>query len=682
MTGTATTNGTSAAQADAILTARGLEPIDSQRDEREILGAALLDLRAYRAIRGLGITASMFSDSAHAAIWRSIHKAERELGEGAEDIADDPEKGMRSRWIEHCQRAVQAIMKVTAQEARTLCLGFAELVVSPASVVRIAAPGLLEAHRRREELLAAHAAMEAALEDRPTENAALRLMSLERPLKRDRTAAPKRRGFPVDQLPAGVARFVSEMTSALGLEDASFTAVACLGVVAGACGGRWSVTIKRGYTVPLTLWVGLVGESGSKKSPALEACLKPLRDIQSRHWAAHREAQATFEREQKSRRRSRDAAMDASVEPEAPIAWRCLADDATVEALGRILQDNAHGVLIAADELGGFLMGLGRYTNARGADEGRMLGCFDGSALTVDRKGDGTVHIPRACVSILGGIQPGTLTRAFGPAQRDGGMLARFLLVHPPDRAGRWSDAEPSIKAIEGWALTIEALAGIACDGDEQDRPMPHRLELEPEAREMLARFHDEIAVVMDATDDGHLRSHLSKLRGGIVPRLAGLLHLIGVVERGGDPLAPEARTITAATMSAAVEIGRWFRAEAELIYGRFHEPEQEALERSLVEYIQRQEGGRITARGLHRGMSKRFKNTEQADRALRELAKAGRGRFEMVQGKTGRPATWFILKDENPEMAGEGDDTGEGSGGSGGGSGGSGGSGGGETSR
>jgi hypothetical protein len=66
-------------------------------------------------------------------------------------------------------------------------------------------------------------------------------------------------------------------------------------------------------------------------------------------------------------------------------------------------------------------------------------------AYTYDRIGRGTLHIRAACVSVLGGIQPGPLERylreVFG-GRGDDGLIQRFQLAVWPDVAGRWRNVD------------------------------------------------------------------------------------------------------------------------------------------------------------------------------------------------------------------------------------------------
>ena len=120
--------------------------------------------------------------------------------------------------------------------------------------------------------------------------------------------------------------------------------------------------------------------------------------------------------------------------PTEPVPWRCLCDDTTVEAVAVLLLQNWRGLLMARDELAAWLGGFDRYAQGKGGDVPKWLEMHGGRSIMVDRKtGDRkTIYVPRAAVSVTGGIQPATLQRALGRAYFENGLAARLLLACPP----------------------------------------------------------------------------------------------------------------------------------------------------------------------------------------------------------------------------------------------------------
>ena len=113
---------------------------------------------------------------------------------------------------------------------------------------------------------------------------------------------------------------------------------------------------------------------------------------------------------------------------------RYVVNDSTVEKLGELLNENPNGVLLFRDELSGWL----RTMDREGHENDRAFFCesWNGTGSYVyDRIGRGTVYIPAACLSLLGGIQPGPLQgylqEVFGRGATDNGLIQRFQLMEP-----------------------------------------------------------------------------------------------------------------------------------------------------------------------------------------------------------------------------------------------------------
>ena len=99
-----------------------------------------------------------------------------------------------------------------------------------------------------------------------------------------------------------------------------------------------------------------------------------------------------------------------------PVCERYVTTDTTIEALAAMLAGQFDGLLVSRDELAGWLGGMAEYKGGKGSDLGHWLACWSGVPLTVDRKTGAVkmLHVPRAAVSIVGGIQPGVLQGAIG----------------------------------------------------------------------------------------------------------------------------------------------------------------------------------------------------------------------------------------------------------------------------
>ena len=126
---------------------------------------------------------------------------------------------------------------------------------------------------------------------------------------------------------------------------------------------------------------------------------------------------------------------------------RNVVQDTTVEALVPLLMDNPRGLLLARDELNGWFGSFDRYASGKGgADEAHWLSMHSGNSFVVDRKTSDrtTLRVPRAFVSITGGIQPKILQRVLGTKHIESGLAARILFTNPPRKRKRLPKAKIS----------------------------------------------------------------------------------------------------------------------------------------------------------------------------------------------------------------------------------------------
>jgi hypothetical protein len=85
--------------------------------------------------------------------------------------------------------------------------------------------------------------------------------------------------FPTEALPLPLRTFVEQASAAIGC-DPSFVALPALSVVASLIGNSRTVRLKRDWFEPSVVWTGIVGDSGTLKSPAIAAAVGPLYRLQ------------------------------------------------------------------------------------------------------------------------------------------------------------------------------------------------------------------------------------------------------------------------------------------------------------------------------------------------------------------------------------------------------------------
>lgn len=455
--------------------------------------------------------------------------------------------------------------------------------------------------------------------------------------------------FPVDALPRPLDAFVDAAAKAM-VCDPSYIALPLLAAQAAAIGSTRRVVVKRGWSEPAIIWAAIVGESGTTKTPAFKLVVKPIRELQREALQLHGDdieqyetALAHYEKDLGRWRREKGNS-DPPEKPEQPQAVRYIVSDTTVEALAPLLRANPRGLLLARDELAGWLGSFDRYAAGKaGCDSAHWLSVHNGESLIVDRKTGPTktIFVPQAYVSVCGGIQPGILHRALGTEHRESGLAARLLLTCPPRRSKRWTDADIDPAAESEFARLLARQYDLQPTTGDDGQPAPVYVGMAADAKRLWVDFYNAHAQEQVELTDV-LSAAWSKLES-YAARLALIIHHARWAADDDSLQNPD--RIDADSMARAVTLVQWFKHEARRVYGMLGESDEQRDTRQLVEWIARK-GGAVTARELQQGPRRYRGAQETAEAALEELVKAGIGTWQDVpttpQG--GRPARVFQL--------------------------------------
>jgi 5S rRNA maturation endonuclease (ribonuclease M5) len=437
---------------------------------------------------------------------------------------------------------------------------------------------------------------------------------------------------PLTLLPSVLQEYVHAAAESLNV-DVSFLFLPMLGALASAIGNARSILLKRGFVQPPIIWTGIIGRSGERKSPALEAACFPImeheqelvRQNENAH-SAYLEELAQWESESKKLR---------GAKPREPAWLTCLMDDLTLATLADALHFNPHGVLVKKDELKHWFASFDQFHNAKGADVTRWLTLHTGVFFGFDRRTDKRsyrIFDPR--VSIAGGIQPKVLKQSLTPDFFDQGLPARFLFAHPPFRKDRWTEATVSDDLKQGVRELFENLWLLQPLHDDHGEPCPKLLRLTREAKEIYIDYYDDCG---DAALEGDDRAEAawSKLSG-----YGGRFALVGQLTCN-----PQAEEATGEVMQEACSLSRWFGAEAVRIYAELSETTLQREQRKLCEFIERR-GGDVYERDVMQSFTRLKNDKAGTERELTALVKAGRGKWEPVEhsGGPGRPTRKFRL--------------------------------------
>ena len=368
-------------------------------------------------------------------------------------------------------------------------------------------------------------------------------------------ALPPVKAFNDTMLPEGLREWVRDIALRMQCPP-DFAAVGAVIAASALIGARVLVQpkAKDDWRVTPNLWGVVVGRPATMKSPALKEVLRPIRRIEAQRREAHADAMTQWNAEQKFRKvkdRASEAMASAAMkkgkdseartllaadagDTEAPVAPRVVTNDPTVPALCEVMRTNPWGMLLERDELYGFLKGMDREGSE--SDRTFYLTAADGdSPYTEDRIGRGlNLHLPRVCLSMLGGIQPGRLAEyvrgAMEGGSSDDGLIQRFQLAVWPDSDPEWRDIDqwPDTPARQAANAIFDRLAALP---DPQDDAPAWRFDAQAQATFKEWRAELEGRLRGDTLHPA-MESHLAKYRK-LVPALALIFALIDTPDAG-----------------------------------------------------------------------------------------------------------------------------------------------------
>jgi hypothetical protein len=363
--------------------------------------------------------------------------------------------------------------------------------------------------------------------------------------------------FDYEYLPAVIRDYVKDISERMQCPP-DFSAVNTYVMLSAPIGCKIGIRPKRrdNWVIVPNLWGATIGGSGVMKSPNRGEVLKPLKQLQhdlaketdeanrdaiNGQTIAEMRASAIMARAKKELKRDpgadinellKAAAMDDA--PATQKAPRFITNDATAEALGQLMIENPNGILFEADELIGLLKNLDKQ-GQEGARAFYLTAADGNQSYTIDRIMRGTnLHIESACLSIIGGIQPGVLSEYVREALSGGagadGLLQRFgLMVYPdispvyqyidrfPDKSARQA-VNDLVRKLH--SLDIEAIATI---GEFCKTPY---LQFDDAAQEIFIEWLCNLETRLRSGEDHPaIVSHLSKYRK-LIPSLALINHL------------------------------------------------------------------------------------------------------------------------------------------------------------
>lgn len=382
-------------------------------------------------------------------------------------------------------------------------------------------------------------------------------------------------------------------------------AVVALGSIIGrGCG----IHPKRhdDWLVVPNLWGAVVGRPSLMKTPAVSEAQRHLIRLETEAREEYQEAARAYELDNEVAKLTKSAigeeikkavkkgqdieearARLAALANEEPKRQRFQTQDATVEKIGELLNENPRGLLVNRDELIGWFRSLDK--DGRENDRSFYLEAWNGNrGYTYDRIGRGTLDIQATCLSIFGAITPGPLSSYVYQANRGGngddGLLQRFQVIVWPDAPNEWKNVDrfPDTKEKgRAWEI-FQALSGDIPGALKEEGADIPALRFSPGGQGIFDEWRHDIETRLTSNHGlpPALESHLAKYRS-LMPSLALIFHLVDVVNGSNTGAVSEVSAVM------AVRWCEYLESHAGRIYGAATVPGMESA-REIIKHIHR----------------------------------------------------------------------------------------------
>ncbi len=477
--------------------------------------------------------------------------------------------------------------------------------------------------------------------------------------------------FPLEAFPSQLYVF-SEFCAAVAESvqvPVDMPAMLVLSVAGASLAKRVVVHVRGDHWEPVNLFTAVVLPPANRKSAVFRAVTEPLIEFEKREVArmapmieqnknqrlmleeslkhARKEAvKAKKTEDQEYQKKRINELLEELNELETLTSPQYIGDDATPEAVARLLNDNAGRFALLSPEGDVFDLMAGRY-NSGSANLGVYLKGHAGDDIRVNRANRDSVptYVPKPALSIGIAIQPDvlrglTLKKGF----RGRGLLGRFLYSLPLSLLGRRKinpgPVEPKI--VTAYQSKILDALGLEPNLDENCDPCPHIITVGNEALKEIDRFAIEIEKQLAPGGDFASMGDWAGKLVGAVCRIAGIFH--GLIYAGsGNPAKTQ---IDAETMLGAIAIGEYLSLHAKAAFFEMGTDPDIDLARRILNWVSSEQVSEFSKTQVFNTLRGSIQKANELDEPLQILVNHGyvRNVPENRQGPGRKPSPKYEI--------------------------------------
>ncbi len=398
-------------------------------------------------------------------------------------------------------------------------------------------------------------------------------------------------GFPIEVFPPSIIKFVKYAAISLNC-NVEFLCVPILIASSVAIGSKVKVQPKKSWTEGALLYAIVVGEPGSKKSPAIKMALAPIFDLQ------------------KSFLNSEEFRIIYTT-------------DSTIESVAELMSLYPHGLLLYKDEAVGWWKGFNQYKSSGGNEMEYYLQIFSQTTLVITRKGKPPIQINNPFVSVIGGIQVDLLESL--SEMRDNGFLDRILFSYPRKIKIKYTTEEIDEEITNEYNRIITQIYNSQQASEEKV------LLFSTEAQLLWNDWNTEFSEKRN--DDSlpyYFLNALSKLEA-YTARFALNLEYLKCADAG-----IEVQCISIESLEGAIKLTNYFISNVQKVRDSFASSLVEKKIDKMVSWLRKQKNGCAKARTVYTNRVAGLKSANEVYDIFCEMKAKGIGQIRMHEDVAG----------------------------------------------
>lgn len=374
--------------------------------------------------------------------------------------------------------------------------------------------------------------------------------------------------LPIDGMPSFIQEYITTCSEIFNTPR-DYWAGATIMATALAIGDKIELLTKYD-NVPI-LWMNLIGDVSSGKTEAMNFSLNPFEELDSISSEKFKSDYLQYEEMEKlDKKTKKEKGIDKLTKP---TVFQYIVKDSTPEALTQIHNINQRGIMIARDELKGWIDDFGRYSKS--GEQSNMLSSYNRIRMVTNRKGGGIdclLDIPKPFICVFGGMQPDLIPTLAEDSRKENGFLARFCNVWPDhsEKPMYNKNIVPDELKIR-WKEFITILTKIS---------KVINVRLSEKAECLYEDWFNKNVEISNCEDSGYLKGVYGKL-DIIALRLAIVIY--------GMNLSNNYETnqqINADEMKAALDLTEYFRATGLKVYHKLFDTNSNLNLKEVIKFL------------------------------------------------------------------------------------------------